>query len=77
MSAYKIKHKKTGKFLSTTASSRYLPLYFSDEIKMYPLEKALVKNGRVYSTKKGAEKTLKYLNSFKVSEDQFEIYELN
>ncbi len=51
MSAFKIRHIKTGKFLSTTASSRYMSLYMSSEYKIFPLEKALVKNGRVIQPK--------------------------
>jgi hypothetical protein len=70
--AYKIKHKKTNKYLSTTASSRYSILYFCEN-PVYPLSKALVDNGRVYSTKRGAEKALSRLRSFK---DEFEIIEL-
>lgn len=73
MGAFKIKHKETGKFLSTTAASRYICLYISGKYPNFSLEKALVTNGRVFSTRKGAENFFKKLGFWK---DLFEIHEL-
>lgn len=75
MSAFKIKHKKTGKFLSTTASSRYLVLYFEGAYK-YSVEDALTTKGRVYSTERGAQNTLDKLEKYPSAKGQFELHKL-
>lgn len=72
MSAFKIRHILTGKFVTTTALTRYSHLYFSGIY--FPLEKALIKDGgRVYTTRKEAEGGLKKTRLFK---NEFEIIEL-
>lgn len=78
MSAFKLQHKKTGKFLSTSASTRYLYLYMCGNYEpQYSLEKAVVENGRVYSTRKGAQNVLDRLEKYPKSRGEFEIKEIN
>ncbi len=72
MSAYKIKHKETGNFISNTGA-RYWSLYIMN-IPPYTIEKACSKEGKVYVNKKAAEKLL---NHYKLWKESFEIVELN
>lgn len=68
MSAYKIQHKDSGLFISTSATSRFgiLYMYLNDyKLKVYGGRfNPFTKNGRVWSTKKGAEKTLDIINEY-------------
>lgn len=73
MGAYKIQHKESKKFLTTTACSRYLILYLL-EYSGFDIEKAVSNNGRVFSTLTGVTKMYGRLGKFK---DLFEIKELN
>lgn len=71
MSAFKIQHIPTGKYISTTFV-KYWTLYLGNN-PYYKIENALVKNGKVYSTKSGAERILKIANKI---DNNFKIEEL-
>lgn len=71
MSAYKIQHKGSKKFLSTTfVKHRCLFL----DPPLYNILDSLVENGKVYSSKKAAEKMLKVANKIL---NEFELAELS
>ena len=76
MSAFKIRHKKTGKFLSTTAGSRYFISFYMNLPDAPLIETALTKNGKVYSTRRGAQKKLDSINRCEKYVGEFELYEL-
>ena len=71
MSAFKIKHIPTGKYLSTSFVNDW-SLYFG-QTPYYKIEHALVNNGKVYSTKLGAERLMKIANKI---DNNFKIEEL-
>lgn len=74
MGAFKIQHKKSKKFLNTTACSRYIHLYLDDRYPEYDIEKAVTNAGRVFSTKTGVTKMFNRLGKYK---ELFQIKELN
>lgn len=74
MGAFKIQHKKSKKFLSTTACSRYMHLYLNDSHPKYNIEKAVTNAGRVFSTKTAVTKMFNRLGKYK---ELFQIKELN
>ena len=73
MGAFKLQHIESKKYLSTTAY-RYIYMYASGKYERFNINKALVKNGKVFSTKRGVENAFNKLGKW---QNLFQIKELN